>query len=82
MIGRIAYGPITLRSGPEAFPECAGADARPDAMKSTPGEARLLAGMAKLRGRNASAGERLSEPLRAIAEIVLIIPRRHLEPWS
>jgi hypothetical protein len=43
-------------------------------MKSTPGEARLLAGVAKLRGRNASAGERLSEPLRAIAEFVLIVP--------
>jgi len=46
------------------------------------GEACLLAGVAKLRGRNASAGERLSEPLRAIAEIVLIVPRLHLEPWS
>ncbi len=51
-------------------------------MKSTPGEARLLAGVAELRSRNASAGERLSEPLRAIPEFVLIAPRWHLEPWS
>ena len=34
MLGRIVSGPITLRAGPEAFPACAGADARPDAMEA------------------------------------------------
>ncbi len=82
MLGRIVEVPKIPRTGPENSPGCAGADVRPDAMKSTPGEARLLAGLAKLRGRTASAGERLTEPVRAILECVLIIPRVHLEPRS
>jgi len=49
-------------------------------MKGGPGETRLLAGAAKLRGRNTTADERLSEPLLAIAQLGLIGSRGLLRP--
>jgi hypothetical protein len=63
-------------AGPESFPSCGGADALPGALESSPVEDRPVAGATKLGCQNATAGERVLEPLLARAQLGLAATRK------